>query len=193
MKRLVIGILSLQGGFEKHGAAVKALNAEPCFVRYPDELKACDALIIPGGESTTISKQIDYIALREPIMEFSKSKPIFGTCAGLIMMAKESGSPDVNALQLMDIEVLRNGYGAQGESFSAEIFTSLEQSKRPFHAIFIRGPRISHVGADVKILGYFQKEPVLIQQGLFLAATFHPELTSDLRIHRHFLSLIPLK
>lgn len=188
----IIGILALQGAFFKHAEAIKALNAIPQYIRYPHELDSCHALIIPGGESTTISKQIDFVGLREAILNFAQQKPLFGTCAGLIMMAKSSqGSESLvqpNTFGLMDVEVSRNGYGSQYESFSTEITTIFD--KHPFHAVFIRGPRISSLGANVEVLAYFQNEPVLIRQGSYLAATFHPELTNDLRIHRYFLDMI---
>lgn len=189
MSKKTVGILALQGDFDKHAKAIDALGATPQLVRYPEQLKGCDACILPGGESTTLSRAIDFIGLREPLITFAESKPLFGTCAGLILLAKNVQDPSVKTLGLLDIEVSRNGYGPQYESFSAEIPLSLDKSREPFHAIFIRGPRILTVGSDVKVLAYFQKEPVLIQQGHHLAATFHPELTKDLRVHAYLLKM----
>lgn len=189
MIKKTVGILALQGDFDKHAKAIDALGAAPHLIRYPEDLKGCDACILPGGESTTLSRAIDFIGLREPLIAFAESKPLFGTCAGLILLAKNVQDPSVKTLELLDIEVSRNGYGPQYESFSAEIALSIDKSREPFHAIFIRGPRIQAVGPEVKVLAYFQKEPILVQQGYHLAATFHPELTKDLRIHRHLLKM----
>jgi 5'-phosphate synthase pdxT subunit len=189
MKSRKIGVLALQGAFAKHADALKSLEANPILVRRPSELEQCEALIIPGGESSTISRRIDFIGLRNVIINFSKSKPIFGTCAGLILMAKTCQDPLINCFGIFDIEVQRNGFGRQNESFTTSINLGISVKEKPFHAIFIRAPRIKKTEGPVKILASYNDEPILIQQGRHLGAVFHPELSDDLRLHRYFLTL----
>lgn len=183
----IVGVLALQGAFAKHADVLKSLNVTPYLVRYPCELERCDALIIPGGESITMSNRIEYIGLRDSIISFAKVKPLFGTCAGLIMMAKECN--DVDSFGILDVEVERNGYGSQYDSFSTGINMTEGGKHEPFHAVFIRAPKIKSIGPDVKVIAYFKDEPILIRQGHHLGAVFHPELTDDSRIHSHFLNL----
>lgn len=191
MPPLVIGVLALQGAFAKHAEVFLALGAKVVEVRKPADLLACDALVIPGGESTTMMKQIDFIELRKPFLEFSAQKPVFGTCAGLILMSQKIIGDKMQPFQLLEIDVERNAFGRQAESFH----TNLEIHLKPGHskeipALFIRAPRIRHVSDNVTVLANCQGEPVLVRQGLHLGATFHPELTADRTIHAYFLSLV---
>lgn len=185
-----IGVLALQGAFAKHLEVFRSLKVKVKPVRRPQELVNCDALVIPGGESTTISHQMDFIRLTEPIQEFLETKPVFGTCAGTILLAQEVGDQRGSPLGKLNVAVERNGYGSQYESFSAKITTHTDQNFDLFHAVFIRAPRIRQCSQRVSILATLADEPVLVQQDRLLAATFHPELTADHSIHRHFLSMI---
>ncbi len=175
---MVVGVLALQGAFAKHLEVLEKLGVKSLNVRRPAELAACDALIIPGGESTAIAKHVRFIGLLDPLIAFGKKKPVFGTCAGMILMARH--------LELLDVEVKRNGWGPQYESFSKTVETEVG----PFPAMFIRAPRIKKWGKNVDVLGKIDKEPILVKQGHLLASTFHPELTDNLSIHRYFLDLI---
>lgn len=181
-----IGVLALQGAFEKHLKALQALGVDACEVKNPSDLTSLDALIIPGGESTVMTRLFEVHHLKEAIEVFAKEKPLFGTCAGLILMAKDAHSSSVSSLGLLDIEVDRNAYGRQSESFCKPIDVSF--LKEPFPAIFIRAPQISKILSDkVEVLAYFDSKPVLVKQGKHLGACFHPELTDNLSIHRYFL------
>lgn len=184
-----VGVLALQGAFAKHAEILRTLNATSYLVRYPEDLDKCDALIIPGGESTTISKRVDDIGLRDPLISFAHEKPVFGTCAGLIMMAKESNDSLITTFGILDVEVVRNGYGTQYDSFLAEIDYIEGGKEAPFQGVFIRAPRIKSIGPNVKVIAHLKGEPILIQQGHHLGAVFHPELTGDPRIHAFFLKL----
>lgn len=188
---LVVGVLALQGAFAKHAEMLKRLGATVVEVRRPSDLELCDGLIIPGGESTTIFKQITFINLAEPLKEFAKKKPIFGTCAGLILMSKEILGDKMKPFNLLDVTVERNAFGRQVESFSTDIEITLKPGTRlQFPAVFIRAPRIRHVDAGVKVMAEFEGEPVLVQQGRHLGATFHPELSNDVALHAYFLRLL---
>lgn len=192
MEPLVVGVLAFQGAFAKHITMMKALGVKAIEVRKPEELASCDALIIPGGESTTMMKHMHFIDFFNAFHQFAQQKPVFGTCAGLILIAQEIIGPHTTKpLQLLDVSVERNAFGRQAESFSSEIKMSLAGCKQqPFEAIFIRAPRIRRVGTDVKVLASYEDEPVLVQQGRHLGATFHPELTPNSAIHSYFLKLI---
>lgn len=186
-----IGVLALQGAFSKHCEKLRALGMEVIEVRKPVDLEKCDALIIPGGESTAILKHMVFIDFPEKICAFSKSKPIFGTCAGLILMSREVLGFQMNPLGILDIAVERNAYGRQAESFITPIDLTFEKGKaKAFPAIFIRAPRIRSCGKEVQVMASYDDEPVLIKQGIHLGSTFHPELTDDLFIHRYFLEMI---
>lgn len=175
-----IGVLALQGAFVKHEQMLKELGVQHLQVRYPHELARCDGLIIPGGESTTMTYQIQELNFLDPLKEFAKDHPIFGTCAGMILMAREG------ILSLLDISITRNAYGRQCASFLVDL--------HGIPALFIRAPRISKIySAKVAVLMKHADEPVLIQQGLHLASAFHPELTKDLRIHKYFTKLCKIK
>lgn len=192
IKSLKIGVLALQGAFSKHINAIQALGASAFEVRTPAQLAMCDALIIPGGESTTIFRQLDFIHMLEPLSIFAQKKPLFGTCAGLILMSSAiEGSTFPKPFQLLDITVERNAYGRQIESFRTEIAVKLpKQSEFVMPAFFIRAPRIKRQGPEVITLASHHEEPILIQQGIHMGATFHPELSEETRIHRYFLSLV---
>ena len=194
MTKRIIGVLALQGDFAKHMEMLKGLHEKVMEVRKPEDLDSCDALILPGGESTTIRHQMYFIGLFDKVQEFAKKKPVFGTCAGLILMSKEIKDEQEKTLGLLDIIVERNAFGRQADSFKAEVQVELESKKEmTVPGFFIRAPRICSCDKKVKILGHFGKEPVLVQEGHLLGATFHPELTGDTSIHRYFLSLLPPK
>jgi 5'-phosphate synthase pdxT subunit len=186
--QLVIGVLALQGDFEAHRAAVERAGALATPVRTGQELGTIDGLIIPGGESTTMLKLLDYENLFEPLRCFGAEKSIFGTCAGAILLASEVVNPAQASLGLMDMTVQRNGYGRQIDSRIAEI--DLPQSGNA-EAVFIRAPIIRRVGREANVLATYQDAPVLVEQGRHLAATFHPELSSNGNpIHKLFVDKV---
>jgi 5'-phosphate synthase pdxT subunit len=190
MKR--VGVLSLQGDFAAHGAALARAGAEPVFVREPAQFPSLDGLVIPGGESTTMLKLMAYEpGLYDALLEFGEHKPVFGTCAGAILMAEEVTNPAQQSFHLMDIGVERNAYGRQIDSRVAEIDAGAEFERRTLpgklEAVFIRAPIIRRVGPAARVLVTYQGNPVLVEQGHHLAATFHPELTGDSRVHALFL------
>jgi 5'-phosphate synthase pdxT subunit len=190
-----VGVLALQGDFAAHGAALERAGAEPVFVRDAEQLEGIDGLIIPGGESTTMLKLLRYEGLFDPLAEFGRRRPIFGTCAGAILLAKDVSNPAQESLGLMDLSVERNAYGRQIDSRVTEIEpaeelaarTAQENPEAKLEAVFIRAPIIRRTGPDVKVLARYAGDPVLVEEGRHLAATFHPELTSDARVHRLFL------
>ena len=186
-----VGVLALQGDFEAHGAALARAGAEPVFVRDAAQLNEIDGLIIPGGESTTMLKLLHYDNLLEPIVRFGREKPIFGTCAGAILLANEVSQPSQESLALMDIGVERNAYGRQLESRVTEIDPEPEFQLRTapgkLEAVFIRAPIIRRIGPHAKVLARYQGDPVLVEQGRHVVATFHPELTADSRVHELFM------
>lgn len=189
MKR--VGVLALQGDFAAHAAALERAGAEPVFVREAEQFGAIDGLIIPGGESTTMLKLLRYEGLFDALAEFGNRRPIFGTCAGAILLAKDVSNPAQESLGLMDLSVERNAYGRQIDSRVTEIEPAEEFAARTapdkLEAVFIRAPIIRRAGPDVKVLARYAGDPVLVEEGRHLAATFHPELTSDARVHRLFL------
>ena len=169
MRRLVVGVLALQGAFAKHEEMLKSMGVDPIEIRKPEELENCDALIIPGGESTTMVRQIHFINLVNALRAFAEKKPIFGTCAGLILMSKEVISGGIKPFGLLDVSVERNAFGRQAESFGIEIQLELDPNKpQPFHAVFIRAPRIRECASNVKVLASYKDEPILVQQGMHL-------------------------
>jgi pyridoxal 5'-phosphate synthase pdxT subunit len=186
-----VGVLALQGDFAAHGAALARAGAEPVLVREAKQLGGVDGLVIPGGESTTMLKLLRYDHLMEPLAEFGRSKPIFGTCAGAILIANEVSNPAQESLCLMDIGVERNAYGRQVDSRVVEIDPEGEFAERAgpgkLEAVFIRAPIIRRSGAKAKVLAWYEGDPVLVEEGRHLVATFHPELTSDSRVHALFL------
>ncbi|MBV8898329.1 MAG: pyridoxal 5'-phosphate synthase glutaminase subunit PdxT [Acidobacteriaceae bacterium] len=172
----LIGVLALQGDFEAHRTALERAGAAAVEVRTAEELKAVDGLIIPGGESTTMLKLLEYEKLFDPLRRFGEAKPIFGTCAGAILLATEVLNPAQASLGLLDMTIERNGYGRQIDSRIGDVTLSGGQQAE---AVFIRAPIIRRVGAQAKILGTYQDAPVLVEQGPHLAATFHPELSRN--------------
>ncbi len=186
-----VGVLALQGDFAAHGAALERLGAEPVFVRDPQQLAGIDGLIIPGGESTTMLKLLGFEGWTDRLAAFGHEKPIFGTCAGAILIANEVSQPAQESLGLMDIAVERNAYGRQIDSRVAELDPEPEFQTRTgpgkLEAVFIRAPIIRRVSGNAKVLAHYNADPVLVEQGRHMAATFHPELTQDLRVHQLFL------
>ena len=186
-----VGVLSLQGDFAAHGAALERAGAQPVYVREAGQLRELDGLVIPGGESTTMLKLLHYDGLMEPLERFGREKPIFGTCAGAILLAKDVTHPVQESLALLDIAVERNGYGRQLDSRVTQIEPESDFIRRAgpgnMEAVFIRAPIIRRTGPEAKVLARYQGDPVLVEQGRHLAATFHPELTPDSRAHALFL------
>jgi 5'-phosphate synthase pdxT subunit len=183
-----VGVLALQGAFEEHLQVLGRMGVEERLVRLPKELEDLDALIIPGGESTSIGKLADWYGLIEPLRDFSSTKPIMGTCGGLVFMSKDVGM-DQPLLGIMDTVVLRNAFGRQVDSFEQELdIEGIEGGS--FHGVFIRAPIISSVGPEVKTLcALGDGRIVAVRQGRLLAISFHPELTRDDRVHRFFLDM----
>jgi 5'-phosphate synthase pdxT subunit len=175
---LRIGVLAVQGNFREHAAMLRRLGAGAVEVRLPEQLEGLDGLIVPGGESTAIARLIRLYGLEEAIRRFGG--PVFGTCAGMILL-------DRAHLGLVDLEVDRNAYGRQVASFEADL--RLEGDDEPLRGVFIRAPRVREHGPDVEVLADRDGEPVLLRQGRFLVASFHPELTDDARVHELFLDL----
>ena len=184
-----VGVLALQGGFAAHAAILESSGARACEVRTADQLASVDALVLPGGESTTISMMLERSGLLEPLRDRLRSGlAAFGTCAGMILLAAEvvDGRPDQHALGTLDITVRRNAYGSQVESFEAEI--EVDGLSEPFPAVFIRAPAVERVGPDVEVLARYEGRPVLCRSGSTTVAAFHPELSDDGRIHAAFLA-----
>lgn len=190
MSELTIGVLALQGAFSKHIAMLKTLGVATKEVRYPKDLEECDGLIIPGGESTTMNRQMEFIDFRKALYAFSTTKPIFGTCAGLILMSREVIANSITPMGILDVVIERNAFGRQADSFRTDIELCLASTRlKNFSAFFIRAPRIRQCGLAVQILAHYDNEPILIQQGFHLGATFHPELSDDPAIHKYFLRI----
>lgn len=192
MKR--IGILSLQGDFEAHGKAVERAGGEPVYVRTAADLETIDGLIIPGGESTTMLKLLNMENLLEPLAGFGRKKPVFGTCAGAILLASRVSNPSQASLGLVDLAIERNAYGRQIDSRVVEIDAdaSFGDRTRPgsIEAVFIRAPIIREVGPGARVLARYDGDPVLVEEGRHLISTFHPELTGDPRVHELFLGKV---
>ncbi len=186
-----VGVLALQGAFARHLQAVAAVGAEPVEVRTPAELATVAALVLPGGESTTLSKLLDANALFDPLAaRLREGLPAFGTCAGMILLARQvlDGRADQRSFDAIDVDVRRNAFGRQVDSFETEL--DVRSFERPVHAVFIRAPRVERVGDDVEVLASVHDHPVLCRSGAVLIAAFHPELTDDLRLHRYFLEQV---
>lgn len=184
-----VGVLSLQGDAREHLQALRSAGAEPVGVKHADQLEGVDALVIPGGESTTIGKLATRFGLLEPIRAATEDgMPVFGTCAGMIFLASAITEGSQPLLGNLDVVVRRNAFGRQNDSFEADLEVS--GFDHPYHAVFIRAPWVEKVGAGVEVLSEVESHPVLIRQNKILASSFHPELTRDSRIHRMFLDLI---
>jgi 5'-phosphate synthase pdxT subunit len=185
---LIIGVLALQGAFEAHAKALTALGVTAKLIRTPAELKGLDGLIIPGGESTTFLKFLERGGFLDTLQTFVETTPTFGTCAGAILLAKDVQNPSQKSLAVMDITVERNAYGRQIDSAILTAPTKLPGG--PLEMVFIRAPRITHTGPNVETLATRDGFPVLVREGHLLAATFHPELSNDLRVHQLFLDQV---
>lgn len=187
-----VGVLALQGDFDAHRKALERAGAEAVEVRTEEQLNSVDGLVIPGGESTTMLKLLGYMGLKEPLRKFANEKPVFGTCAGAILLAKDVTNPAQESFGVIDLTVERNAYGRQLDSRVARIEPDAEFRKRAgdgdVEAVFIRAPIIRRTGPEVKVLAEYHGDPVLVEQGKHLVATFHPELTEDSRVHSLFLS-----
>ncbi len=180
-----IGVLALQGDFDAHRKRLTELGAEVVLVKKPEQLDEIDGLVIPGGESSTFLKLLGDAGF-EKLKQFVRAKPTFGTCAGAILLAKEVENPSQAGLGAIDIAIRRNAYGRQVDSSIREgLFCG-----SPIEMVFIRAPKIERVGPHVKVLATQQDDPVVVQQGKTMAATFHPELTTDPRVHEQFLELV---
>jgi len=182
-----VGSLALQGGFAAHGEALRRVGATTCEVRRPGQLDELDGLVIPGGESTTLLNLMQDAPWLDRLREFSAAGgAVFGTCAGAILLSREV-EPYQSSLGLLDASVRRNAFGTQVDSFEADL--EIDGSERPLRGVFIRAPRFGAVGPEVEVLARLDGEPVLVRQGKILAATFHPELTDDDRLHRYFVEM----
>jgi 5'-phosphate synthase pdxT subunit len=174
-----IGVLAVQGNFREHAAMLRRLGADPVEVRKPDQLQGLDGLVIPGGESTTFMRLMRLYGLDEAVREFTG--PVLGTCAGMVVLDRQH-------LGAVDIEVDRNAYGRQVASFEADL--AIAGADKPLRGVFIRAPRVREVGPEVEVLAELDGEPVLLREGRFIVASFHPELTDDTRVHERFLDLV---
>lgn len=183
-----IGVLAIQGDFDAHRKRLEQLGARVVLVKKPEHLEAVDALVIPGGESTTFLKFLEQGGFLDKLRAFVQAKPTFGTCAGAILLAKQVENPPQPSLGALDMSVRRNAYGRQVDSFISQQPTSLPGG--PLEMVFIRAPKIEHLAAEVEVLAREGGDPVLVRQGKAMAATFHPELSSDTRVHEEFLKLV---
>ncbi len=187
----VVGVLALQGAFEAHQLVLHGLGTETVQVRTPTDLEKVDALVMPGGESTTMSHLLLTSGLFDSIdARLKQGMPVFGTCAGMILLAKGvlDGRSDQRSFGAIDIDVKRNAYGRQIDSFETDI--AIDGLVEDFHAVFIRAPQIARIGEDVSVLARHKQDVVLARQGSVMVASFHPELTSDARIHSMFIGLL---
>ncbi len=183
-----VGVLALQGAFAAHSDCLTSIGVQSIEVRNTEQLSSVDALLMPGGESSTMSQLLESSGLFDPIAtRIADGMPVFGTCAGMILLASEilDGRSDQRSFSAIDISVRRNAFGRQVDSFEATINSSVGD----FHGVFIRAPRIQRVGDQVEVLGSINDEPVLVRQGNVLAASFHPELSNDARLHEYFVSI----
>ncbi|KGA12481.1 MAG: glutamine amidotransferase subunit PdxT [actinobacterium acAcidi] len=183
-----VGVLALQGAFAAHSDCLTSIGVQSIEVRNTEQLSSVDALLMPGGESSTMSQLLESSGLFDPIAtRIADGMPVFGTCAGMILLASEilDGRSDQRSFSAIDISVRRNAFGRQVDSFEATINSSVGD----FHGVFIRAPRIERVGDQVEVLGSINDEPVLVRQGNVLAASFHPELSNDARLHEYFVSI----
>ncbi len=187
----VVGVIAIQGDFEKHAESLHAIpdvQVDVRFVRTPEELASCDRAIIPGGESTTVGLLMDRFGLGEALKEFaSQGKPVWGTCMGMILMAREVEDRAQYSLNLLDIKVRRNAFGAQVHSFEDKV--EMIGLKEPVMGVFIRAPIVVEMGSDVHVLARYDDQVVAVRHGNRIGTSFHPELTSDTRLHEWFLSL----
>ncbi|NQY26735.1 MAG: pyridoxal 5'-phosphate synthase glutaminase subunit PdxT [Piscirickettsiaceae bacterium] len=180
-----IGLLALQGNYQKHSQILSQLGMQSVLIRYPQQLDHVSGLIIPGGESTTMSKLIDASEFRQAILAFAQRSPILGTCAGLIMMAKlQQDDSRINTLAIMNVTVTRNAFGRQLNSFVDDLTVNLADHQQTIVASFIRAPQINTVGPDVEVLARYNNDPVAVRQGRHIGLTFHPELNDVTLFHQ---------
>jgi 5'-phosphate synthase pdxT subunit len=184
----LIGVLAIQGDYAAHAEALAEAGAEPVEVRKPDQLAVLDGLILPGGESTTVLRFLEKLRFFDQLVEFGGTKPVFGTCAGAILLAREVRNPPQRSLGLLDAIVERNAYGRQIDSTILTAETALPGG--PLEMVFIRAPRLVETGSGVEVLARRDGAPVLVRQGNVMAATFHPELSPDRRVHRLFVQAV---
>jgi 5'-phosphate synthase pdxT subunit len=185
---MTIGVLAIQGDYQAHKARLEQLGADVVLVRKPEQLDSIDAIVIPGGESSTFLNFLSERGFLEKLREFVRTKPTFGTCAGAILLAKDVENPPQESLRALDIRIRRNAYGRQIDSSIREAQTKLEGG--PLEMVFIRAPKIVATGKNVQVLASAGDDPVLIREGNIMAATFHPELSPDTRVHQEFLKLV---
>ena len=188
----IVGVLAIQGDYREHRTLLESLGADVKEIRLPDQLDEVDGLIIPGGESTTIVQLIDIYNMREKLRErvLNEGMPTWGTCAGMIVMAQKLSDHRPNPLKLMNIEVSRNAFGRQVDSFETDLEVE-DMDGPPYHAVFIRAPVVDTIGEGVRIISSLDDgRPVAVRQGHMLATAFHPELTNDPRMHKLFLQMV---
>jgi 5'-phosphate synthase pdxT subunit len=189
-----VGVFSLQGDYEKHDRMLRRLGVEPVYANAAQDFDGLEGLIIPGGESTTMLKLLDLEEMFDPLLAYARTRPVLGTCAGSILMAQEVTSPPQRSLGLMDFTIERNAYGRQVDSSIQRVQPSEEFERRTapgeLETVFIRAPIIREVRDGVKVLASLASDPILVEQGPYLAATFHPELTDDPRVHQLFLDKV---
>jgi 5'-phosphate synthase pdxT subunit len=183
-----IGVLALQGAFDVHARRLAALGATTLLIRKPDQLATLDALVLPGGESSTFLKHLERAGFYDALNDFCHTRPVFGTCAGCILLARDVTNPTQPSFGVLDITVERNAYGRQNDSAILTSETSLPGG--PLEMVFIRAPRIARLGPGIETLATRDGSPTLIRQGRLLAATFHPELSEDTRVHQLFLDIV---
>lgn len=183
-----IGVLAIQGDYEAHRAVLQRLGVEVLLVRKPEQLDVIDAIVIPGGESSTFLNFLEEKGFLEKLRDFVRTKPAFGTCAGAILLAADVENPPQTSLGALDIRIRRNAYGRQIDSSIHEALTKL--GEKPLEMVFIRAPKIIATGKDVEVLAASNGDPVLVRQGKTMACTFHPELSNDTRVHEEFLKLV---
>ena len=189
---MIIGVLALQGAFQKHIDMLNRLKVSTEKVRYSSDFTDIDALIIPGGESTTLSKLIINENLFKIILEFTSKKPVFGTCAGLILLSKKTqNNTKIISFKALDVKVERNGWGRQINSFETTVNLKIDNDEScNFNGMFIRAPKIISCDGSTKVLSSLNGSPVMVRDGMTLGTTFHPELTDDLKIHEYFINMI---
>lgn len=184
-----VGVLSLQGDFALHLATLRRLGVSGEEVRTPDALEGLEGLVLPGGESTAMLKLMERTGMEDALRAFhARGGSLLGTCAGLILLARRVTGPEQRSLGLLDVDVARNAYGRQVDSFETDL--AWLPGEPPLRGVFIRAPRITRLGPDVEALAVLDGEPLLVREGRVLAATFHPEATEDVRVHRYFLEAV---
>ncbi len=189
MSKDTVGILALQGDFEMHRQMFSRLDVRTMLVRIPDDLNHVDRLVIPGGESSTMNLLMKRYNMMQPVIKFASDRPVWGTCAGLILLAAKIDDPQIQPLGLIDISASRNAYGRQIESFVAEGILRLDGNERAYEMVFIRAPKILSASDSVETLGWYENEITMAKQGRVLVTAFHPELTDDLTIHEYYLGV----